>query len=145
MALGEFRLFQFKSKSQIKNEEREYANWAFPYGDLQRNRLTNLIKELDPKATVSLSLATFLTCKELYERKLDETGSREEAVYQLINVVKSYNQLIRKNEMTFYLALVLADADINDNCEYPAADILHEKINELEAVRIVRKGWRATK
>jgi len=145
MALGEFKLFRLKSKKQVEKEQSEYAAWAFPYGQLQRERLTKLMKELDPKASPQISLASYLTCKELYETQLAESESDESTVDEMINTLKSYNQLIRKNEMPFYLALVLADAKIDENCDYPTVDIMREKINELEGIRKERKGWRINK
>jgi len=143
MALGEFRLFRFKSKSQIEQEDREYAAWAFPYGDLQRERLTNLVKELDPKASLQLSLATYLTCKEIYGNTLKESESKEAAAETMINVIKSYGQLIRSSEMPFYVALVIADAEVDESCSYPSADDMRARILELENKRVKkRKGWR---
>jgi len=140
MALGEFKLFQMKSKKQRDKEEKEYAAWAFPYGDTQREKLTSLMTELVPKALISLSLASFLTCKELYENTLEESETRENAVNHMINVTKSYNQLIKKDEMPLYLALVLADADIDENCEYPPADEIRERIQKLNDLRIAKKS-----
>jgi len=131
MALGEFKLFQFKSRKQKEIEEQEYAVWAFPYGDTQRERLCELIRLLYPKASIPIYLAAFLTCKELYERELKDSESDEETVEKMINVVKDYGQLIRKSEMPMYLALVLADADVDENCEYPSAEEIQAKILEL--------------
>ena len=135
MALGEWKLFQFKSKKQRDKEAKAYALWAFPYGDLQRARLTELTKELFPKGATEINLASFLTCKELYEDVLEETEEKDEAVNRMINVIKSYGQLISIKEMPAYLALVLADAEIDENCEYPTADEMRERIKKLEEMR----------
>ena len=139
MALGEFRLFQFKSKKQMEKEEREYAAWAFPYGDMQRDNLTALVRELIPKASTSLCLASFLTCKELYESTLEDSESKDKAVDNMINVMRSYGQLIKKDELPIYLALVLADADIDEKCEYPSADEIRALTQELTDMRKSKK------
>jgi len=139
MALGEFRLFQFKSKKQREKEEREYAAWAFPYGDLQRDNLTALASELMPKVSISLCLASFLTCKELYESTLEDSESKDKAVDNMINVMRSYGQLIKKDELPIYLALVLADADIDEKCEYPSADEIRALTQELTDMRKSKK------
>ena len=136
MALGEFKLFQFKSKKQIEKEAKEYALWAFPYGDLQKEKLSALVKELSPKTPVQLSLASFLTCKELYENALENSESRDDAVNNMINVIRSYSQLIKTDEMPLYLALVLADADVDDSCEYPSAEEMRVRIKKLEDMRV---------
>jgi len=142
MALGEFRLFQFKSRDQREKEEREYAVWAFPYGEIQRENLTALIQELNPKAFMQLYLTSFLTCKELYERTLENTESRENAIDKMLNEIRSYNQLIKMKEMPMFLALVLADEEIDESCEYPSADEIRASIQELESKRKVsNKNW----
>jgi len=143
MALGEFRLFQFKSKKQREIEEREYAAWAFPHGDVQRERLSELILDLfnnsKTKNSLPIHLATFLTCKELYERELKDSESSDEAVDKMINTLKSYGQLIKKSEMPMYLALVLFDASIDDNCKYPPVDEIRVKAQELTDLRKGKK------
>jgi len=101
MALGEWRLFQFKSKKQREKEEKAYAKWAFPYGDLQRERLTELIKKLMPKGPVEINLASFLTCKELYEDTLENSQSREEATDKMINVKKLQSAYLKRGYARF--------------------------------------------
>jgi len=135
MALGEFKLFQFKSKKQREKEEHQYAQWAFPYGQLQRENLTNLVKELVPKASIPICLASFLTCKELYERVLEDSESSEIATEKMLTTIRNYGQLIRSKEMPLYLALVLADANIDESCLYPPAEELRKNISELEEIR----------
>jgi len=139
MALGEFRLFQMKSKEQREKEKNEYAVWAFPYGDLQRENLTDLMQGLDPKKPIQIFLVSYLTCKELYERTLEKSESREDATDKMLNEVKSYSQLISAKEMSLYLALVLADADVNEDCTYPSVNEIRERIQELEDMRKASK------
>jgi len=139
MALGEFKMFQFKSKKQRDKEAKEYAAWAFPYGDLQRERLMVLVRELMPKGPVELKTASFLTCKELYDDVLENSESREEATDKMINSLRSYGQLISANEMPFYLALVLADSEIDENCNYPSANEMRERIQKLTDMRTKTK------
>jgi len=139
MALGEFKLFQFKSKKQMEKEERQYALWAFPYGDLQREKLTSLVKELDPKASIQITLASYLTCKELFEDVLENTESQDAATEKMLKSIRSYGQLIKAKEMPFYLALVLADSQIDETCKYPSKDEIQTKIEELESIRKPKK------
>ena len=135
MALGEFNLFTWKSKSAREKEQREYAVWAFPHGQKQRENLEVLLKELFPKGAASTSLISFLTCKELYDGALEDNGSRDNAVFELINTQKKYKQIIDKRNMTAYIALVLADADVDESCEYPSADAIRAHTTELEKLR----------
>ena len=139
MALGEFKLFQWKNKEQREKEEKQYAAWAFPNGEKQKENLGELICELKPKASLPLCLASFLTCKELYETTLESSESRDNAINKMLNTIGNYNQLIRGDEMPMYLALVLADADIGELCEYPSADEIRLRMQELDGLRTVKK------
>jgi len=139
MALGEFKLFQFKSRAQIEKEDKQYALWAFPYGDLQRTRLTSLLEELNPKASKQIGIASYLTCKELYEKTLEDTKTPEAATEKMLKVIRNYQQLIRTKEMPLYLALVLADSEIDEECRYPSADEIKKQIQEFEIIRQTKK------
>jgi len=139
MALGEFKMFQWKSKDQREKEAREYAAWAFPHGEKQKENLGALIHELKPKASLPLSMASFLTCKELYERTLESSESRENAVDKMLNSIGNYNQLIKSDEMPMYLALVLADADLDEKCEYPSKEEINVRIQELNDLKTAKK------
>jgi len=139
MALGEFKMFQWKSKEQRDKEAREYAAWAFPHGEKQKENLGALILELRPKASLPLSMASFLTCKELFERTLESSESRENAVDKMLNSIGNYNQLIKSDEMPMYLALVLADTDLDEECEYPSIEKMHVRIQELSNLKTVKK------
>jgi len=139
MALGEINLFKFKSRTQMEKEERQYALWAFPYGELQRENLTKLVKELKPKESSKICLASYLTCKELYEDVLENSDSPEAATEKMLKSIRSYGQLIRAKEMPFYLALVLADRDTDETCSYPSKDEILTRIEELESIRKPKK------
>ena len=135
MALGEFSIFTWKSRATQEREQEEYALWAFPHGQKQRDNLEKLLLEVYPKETVPTTLIPFLTCKELYESVLKKAGSRDLAVETLINNVKKYKQIIKKKNMTTYIALVLADADIDELCEYPSADDIRSRALAFDELR----------
>jgi len=135
MALGEFKLFNFKSKQQREKEEREYAAWAFPHGDIQREKLTELMRELRPKEQPQMMMFSYLTCKELYKNQFEESKSREDAISRFLGAAKSYKQLIRRDDLCMYLALVLEDADIDEQCVYPGADEISARASQLEELR----------
>jgi len=135
MALGDFKLFQWKSKKQLEKEQKEYAVWAFPHGELQKTKLTELMRELKPKEQSQMLLVSFLTCKEFYESKLEGSEASEEAVIKTLLSAKTYRQIIKQNDLAMYLAIVLADAGIDENCEYPSADEIRERAKELDELR----------
>ncbi|MCL2221213.1 MAG: hypothetical protein FWC20_01000 [Oscillospiraceae bacterium] len=132
MALGDFKLFQFKSKEQAAQEAAEYEIWAFPHGEKQRENLLLRLKELNPKEAEKLMLISFLTCKELYEAAVKETESDEDAIKTLIAKASRFKQLIHKKDLTMYTAAVIADAAVDENCEYPTVAQLREHMREID-------------
>jgi len=84
-------------------------------------------------------MASFLTCKELYEREHEGSESREKTIDRMINSIGSYNQLIKSDEMPMYLALVLADTDIDEECVYPSADEIRVRIRDLNELKKAKK------
>jgi len=132
MPLGEFTMFSWKSKETRDREQRDYSEWAFPHGPQQRSKLEALLRELRPKERLEFMMMGFLTSKELYQRYLKDLGSREAAVDYMINEEKKYKQILNKKDMTTYLAVVLADAEVDESCEYPSADEIRVSITELD-------------
>ena len=136
MALGDNPIFSWKSKATAAKEQVEYEAWAFPYGQKQRDNLQKLLLAVFPKETVPTTLIPFLTCRELYEHIIEARGcSSDEAVDVLINTTKKYKRIISEKNMTTYIALVLADAGIDENAEYPPAEDILRHRDALEKLR----------
>ena len=135
MALGEYQLFTWKSKATQQKEQEDYQAWAFPYGEKQQEALQKLLFDIFPKETKPTTLIPFLTCKELYESVLKNSDTLEAAIDTMINRLKKYKQIIKKKHMTTFLALVLADAVIDENCVYPEAEAIIARVKELDALK----------
>ena len=134
MALGEFNFFLWKTKEQVKTEEEDYAKWAFPYGQAQREKLVKLMLEIFPKESEATTLIPYLTCKELYLKACKSPDLSDYAIAKLMEMRK-YKRLIRKQDMPYYVALVVADSRVDENLEYPTA----------EEIRSMAKGFLVTK
>ena len=135
--------FQWKSKAVREKEQAKYEAWAFPHGKNQRKNLEKLMQELCPKEQLPFLLVGFLSCKELYEKLLDDLDSSESVENTadiFINSEKKYKHIIKEGEMARYVALVLADAEIDERCEYPSADEMRERITVLDARMTSKKG-----
>lgn len=136
MPLNELSIFQWKRKTEMKKDQDEYEKWAFPYGEKQRENLLALLLAVFPKGDVPSTLIPFLTCKELYDTAMKDTGrSSEDNVDMLINKQKKYKTIIKKKDMPTYIALVLADAAIDERCEYPSAEAIRAHTQALEKLR----------
>ena len=130
MALGDWNLFTWKSKSTAEKEAQEYEKWAFPYGKEQQEKLQRLLLEAFPKESVPTTLIPYLTCKELFTNKCKSPSDYDMAIAELLKM-KKYKRLIRKGEMPLYLAFVLADYGVGSDIEYPSLSDIMKKADEL--------------
>ena len=135
MSIFESQLLSWKSRATQQKERENYEKWAFPFGQKQRDNLQKLLFEVYPKETVPTTLIPFLTCKELFEKVLSDNNSIDGAIDTLINKQKKFKRILKKKDMATYIALVLADAAIDEQCIYPAADEIRARAVEIESVR----------
>ena len=127
-------LFTWKSAADQKKEQAAYEKWAFPYGEKQRDNLKVLLKAVFGKDE-GFILYTYLTCKEMYEKALLDYGSRDSAIKELaenrlgirLQVIKQ----LKQKEWLKYIAIVLADENVDEDCEYPGVDEINISAQEL--------------
>ncbi|MDR2502759.1 MAG: hypothetical protein LBC78_05880 [Oscillospiraceae bacterium] len=135
MALGEWRIFTWKSKKQQEQEQEQYDEWAFPYGKAQQDALQKLLLEVFPKESVATTLIPFLTCKELYDDAFKTIRQEELVAAHMINKIKKYKMIVKKRDMPAYVAFVIADRHIDESLNYPTADEIRAHARELEKLR----------
>ena len=138
------KLFTWQSATQQKKEQEEYAKWAFPYGDLQRDNLKSLLNNLLKKDDGfinkhdSFMLYIYLTCKEMYEKALLDYGCRDLAIKELVDnrmgVSLQVIKQVKQNDWLKYISLVLADENIDENCIYPTSDTIIENAQKLKMI-----------
>ena len=58
--------FTFKSPEQIDAEKQKYKNWAYPYGDIQKEKIDNLIHELIPEEDPKFAIFNYLVCRQTF-------------------------------------------------------------------------------
>ena len=128
-------LFKWQSAADIKREQAAYEKWAFPHGEKQRDNLKSLLKEIFKKDE-GFVLFTYLMCKEMYEKALEDSDSRDMAINELVNSKKNSRlqviKQLKQNEWLLHIALVLADEKVDESCEYPTADMIIAKAQELD-------------
>jgi hypothetical protein len=135
MALGEWSAFSWKSKTQQQQEQVDYEKWAFPYGQKQRTNLVKLLLEVFPKENEATTLIPFLTCKELFGKMCKTPDMFDETIGKMLTDVKKYKRIIRKKDMPTYVALVVADAKIDAECEYPTAQQIIDMAKGFEVTK----------
>jgi len=135
-----FRDFSFFKTKETKDKEQiAYELWAFPHGQEQRAKLEALMHELIPKGRREFLMVGFLTCKELYNRYSEKCDTEERALEYIINEEREQTQIVKKNELSTMLALVLADLGIDERCEYPSADEIRARAQELDLLKHKRR------
>ena len=129
--------FTFKSAKQRAREQKQYDRWAFPYGDAQKEKLIQLVKELLPKEDPKAALAVFLMGRQAYSGSFkddpEDLAERTEATK-----MKSLDYLLSaqlfgryKKFIPYYKALVLADAKVDETLNYPSVEELRRMAEEL--------------
>ena len=130
--------FTFKTAKQRQRDERNFARWAFPYGDAQREKITQLIRELMPKEDPKAALSVFLMGREAYRGSFrddpeDLAERTEDGKMKALDAVLA-NQLFGryKKFIPYYKALVLADAQVDETLNYPSVEELCRMAEELK-------------
>ena len=128
--------FTFKSAKQREKEAKMYARWAFPYGEAQREKLTQLMGELMPKENPKAAMAIFLMGRQAYRGAYDDDPedlqARDESQKMAALDRLLETQLFGKYRklLPYYKSLVLADADVDETLNYPSAEELRRRAEE---------------
>ena len=122
MGLREF--FEIKSLRKKKEEQLLYNQWAFPYGQAQWQAVNDRILQLMPDEKKT-GLAVFLLGKEAYEKGGWESACR---------AMKEHLPGKHRKKLPLFLALIKADAEIDEALAYPEADDLRRMAREWEDV-----------
>lgn len=126
-----------KSREQEEREFQAFSENSFPYGQPQRDKVEELLSQLFPKEKKQFTMMLFLLGKQYYHGY----GLRNEQDYQgytqeerLSIAAKSLNRQLtgkHRKSLTTYLALIAADAQVDENLLYPTAQEIQEQARAL--------------
>lgn len=126
-----------KSREQEEREFQAFSENSFPYGQPQRDKVEALLSQLFPKEKKQFTMMLFLLGKQYYHGY----GLRNEQDYQgytqeeRLNIAaKSLNRQLtgkHRKSLTTYLALIAADAQVDENLLYPTAQEIQEQARAL--------------
>ena len=126
-----------KSREQEEREFQAFSENSFPYGQPQRDKVEELLSQLFPKEKKQFTMMLFLLGKQYYHGY----GLRNEQDYQgytqeeRLNIAaKSLNRQLtgkHRKSLTTYLALIAADAQVDENLLYPTAQEILEQARAL--------------
>ena len=129
--------FTFKSAKQREREEKQFARWAFPYGDPQKEKILQLIRELMPREDPKAALSVFLMGRQAYRGsfKDDPEDLAERTPKEQMNALDATleTQLFGryKKYIPYYKVLVLADLDVDETLNYPTAAELARRAEDV--------------
>ena len=129
--------FTCKSAKQRARDERNFARWAFPYGEAQKEKIIQLIRELMPKEDPKAALSVFLMGRQAYRGSFRDDPedlaerTRQDQMDALDAILA--NQLFGryKKFIPYYKVLVLADLEVDETLNYPSADELRRRVEEM--------------
>lgn len=136
--LGEIPWLSWKNKATREREAAEYAAWAFPYGDEQRTKVTDLLMEMLPKEDRQTIIIPYLTVKEVYSNYVKTPGMEEIAKERIWKALKRYKGMMPTATIPYYLALAIVDVKINEDLAYPPASVLKANAEQLLAEKKAR-------
>ena len=126
-----------KSREQEEREFQAFSENSFPYGQPQRDKIEELLSQLFPKEKKQFTMMLFLLGKQYYHgyglrNEQDYQGYTQE---QRLNIAaKSLNRQLtgkHRKSLTTYLALIAADAQVDENLLYPTAQEILEQAREM--------------
>ena len=135
MGFGEW--FTFKTAKQRAREEKQFARWAFPYGELQKEKVLELICQLLPKEDPKAAMAVFLMGREAMRGSFKddpedlEERTEESKMATLDRVLQTQLFGRYKKFIPYYKVLVLADLDVDETLNYPSAEELRRRAEKL--------------
>lgn len=125
--------FTFKTAKQRARDEKNFARWAFPYGDAQKEKILQIIRELLPKEDPKAALSVFLMGRQAYRGSFrDDPEDLAERTQQ--DQMDALDQILRnqlfgryKKYIPYYKVLVLADHNVDETLNYPSVEELRRQ------------------
>ena len=129
--------FTFKSAKQRAREEKQFARWAFPYGEPQKEKVKDLLHRLMPKEDPQVALAVFLMGREAVRGSFkDDPEDLAERTQK--NKLDALDRTLQtqlfgryRRFIPYYKVLILADLDVDETLNYPSVEELHRRAEEL--------------
>ena len=137
--------FVMKSQKQRDREFRQYTKWAYPYGDRQKELVTKILKELMPEEPGKTAVAVYLMGREGYLGAFDDDPEDLEGRTEEYNRNMAVHKMMAmlpgrcKKYVYRYMAMILADAQVDESLNYPTVEQLRQTAAELETTLKITK------
>ncbi len=135
--------FTMKSARQREIEQKKYARWAYPYGEPQKEKLLSIMKELLPEEKGKMVMAIYLLGKEGYvgsyaeDREFMPERTQQEKIARAVVKMNPFLTGRMRPRMYRYLALIMADTQVDESLNYPTVEQLRRQAEELEKTGVL--------
>ena len=128
----------FKTAKQRALEAKRYDRWAFPYGQAQKEKVTQLLSQLLPEEKSQMAMLIFLQGKQGYtggnaaEGKPPRECSDDKRIYYAQWAMETTLRGKLRKRMPRYLALIVADQQVDERLQYPSVEQLLQMAEALD-------------
>lgn len=119
--------FESKETRKIKNEA--YNKLYFPYGDIQKEKIINILKTYNNISDEEIIYNYIVVKQELMKKDLKEYNKNElkELVYRMAD------SFISKNISSIpYIIVADEDIHIDSNLNYSSTENINDKVNNIK-------------
>lgn len=127
--MGWFDGFPFKSKAQMEKEQKAFENRVFPLGLPQRDAAAQVLREvLGSKVSKEELLFGFICAKDAYT----EADEPDQALTHA-KIALRKQKIVPVDQINCILALLLLEKDVSTLEDYPTAEMVRQKEQDLRA------------
>lgn len=125
-----------KSSEEIKREREEYDAKAFPFGEKEKEIVTNILKELFKDEYDDIALFNYLIARQEAFRHLDNTNRviTEDGIIQTYKTLKKTVRRKFEDHKKLYIALAEANLFIDENLNFPSIEQLTKRAEEIQEI-----------
>lgn len=121
-------IFDFRSKEEKERSYEAYSKRIFPYGDEQKNKVSELLAALFPAQKQQYLIMHYILIKQgmTEDEPMDfETAATKAAKYRLVPVTAELQAAMH--------ALINIDMVIDEKLEYPSLEELRTAANNISS------------
>lgn len=120
----------FKTQSQLEAESKVYMDFAFPYGDIQQEKLRSIVDELKGRDDLSMAFYFYLLTKQECSKFDFVDGDYKKLYLSLNKIIKGKS----KDNIYKYIALAKYDLKIKKSLKYPTIKTIEKNSQEIKEI-----------
>lgn len=117
--MGSIFGLSFETKEERERKEKEYANRIFPFGDVQKGKVLDLLCAIFPGASRQQLLLHYILMKEVLAGDGEPDFERAARMTEKKTSIRNTPETLR-----VFRALLEADLQIDERLEYPSVEEL---------------------